>query len=117
MSQIVKLANKLGFIKAAISLGLILCGLIYGLCIFIYRIETRDIAIQALQEKDQALQLQINELSLKTTERDERLMDRIIQAEKNSLVTSTKMDHNFTRLFADLQYIKERLIDKGLSKD
>lgn len=117
MTQIIKLADKLGLFKSIISLGVIICGLIYGLCIFIYKIDTRELTIKTMQEKEQALQSQIDNLALRTDEKYERLMDRIIQNEKNYLVNSTKIDYNFTKLFADLQYIKEKLIDKGLEAE
>lgn len=58
-------------------------------------------------------QIHSNEIS-NLKERTSRLEDRVTLNEKNFNMTSVKLDTTLSRISTDLQFIKQKLIEKGM---
>lgn len=104
-----KIEKNAKSIKIIMNTLMIIAGLVYGFCIFIY------------QSKENSKQ--IYDLKLEMTKHMESsdakyklLENRVIANEKDFERTSTKLDVSLTRISNDLQLIKGHLMQKGLDR-
>ena len=109
MDHIKKIEKNAKAIKSLIGLFILVISLIYGFCIFIYQNK------QCIKDLHN---LEIDLIGFKQEARKEHqdLSDRVNTNEKNFQMTSAKLDISLTKISADLQFIKEHLIRKGLDK-
>lgn len=100
-----KIERNARTIKLVVSLLSILTGVIYSFCIFIY------------QSHENARQ--IDELKHELREQKEvhkTLESKILQNQKDFQLTATKLDVSLVKISADLQFIKEQLMKRGMDK-
>lgn len=124
-SRLKKIESNARAIKTIISLLIVTLGLIYGLCIFIYQSKSNTETIAELKvtlaehksksdTKIQNLETKMLGEYNKLNEKHNRLNERMYQNEKNFEMTAKGLDTSLAKISTDLQFIKERLIDKAL---
>ena len=109
MELIDRIEKNARAIKAVFGLMILITGLVYGFCIFIY--QTKECTRQVNELK---IQMAATDTRNATTHKE--IESRIDQNEKNFQMTATKLDVNLIKISADLQFIKEQLIRKGMDK-
>lgn len=109
MNNLDKIEKNARAIKAVIGLILFLCGLVYGFCVFIYK--TKECSNKVTE-----LTLRIEGMKTASNLKHQELENRIAMNEKNFQMITTKLDVSLDKISTDLQFIKEHLIRKGLSK-
>jgi len=109
MNNIDKVSKKAGIIRSVIGLIVCLSSIFYGVCKYIEETKQCKIDVEYLR-KDLA------EMKQASITKHQLIEDRINQSEKNFQMTTTKLDVALVRISTDLQFIKEQLISKGMSK-
>lgn len=109
MNTVEKVERNAKAIKAVVGLLVVLAGIIYGFCIFIY--QTKE-----CRQKINELNIHIATMDATNNNKHREIDERITQNEKNFQLTATKLDVSLIRISADLQFIKEHLMSKGMDK-
>lgn len=104
-----KIEKNAKSIKVIINVLMIVVGLIYGFCIFIY--QSKENAKQIYD-----LRLEMVEHRKASEAKYKLLEERVNSNEKDFERTSTKLDVSLTRISNDLQLIKGHLMQKGLDR-
>ena len=96
-------------IKTIISLLVVIACLIYGFCIFIYQNQSHSADIIDLKSR-------IAKVEAEATNKHHELEQKIALNEKDFQMTATKLEVSLVKISADLQFIKEHLMEKGMDE-
>lgn len=109
IDNIDKIERNAKAIKTIVSLLIIIAGMIYGFCIFIYQNQTHSSEISDLKTR-------ISTLEALATAEHHKIEQKIAANEKDFQMTATKLEVSLVKISADLQFIKEHLMEKGMDE-
>lgn len=109
MSKVYTIEKNAKAIKALIGLFIFVCSMVYGFCVFVY--QTRECSNKLID-----LSLRVDKMGADNFLKHQEIDNRITQNEKNFQMTSAKLDISLTRISADIQFIKEHLMKKGMDR-
>lgn len=109
MDRVYTIEKNAKAIKTLLGIVVLICSLVYGLCIFVFQ-------TQECTHKLASLTLNVEKMKEDSAIKHTELENRISINEKNFQMTSTKLDVNLTKISADLQFIKEHLMKRGMDR-
>lgn len=109
MNKVYSIEKNAKAIKTLIGILVLVCSMVYGLCVFIFQ-------TQECTHKLASLALNVEKMKADSIVKHTELENRISLNEKNFQMTSTKLDVSLTKISADLQFIKEHLMKKGMDR-
>lgn len=109
MNKVYSIERNAKAIKTIVGFLVLICGLIYGFSVFIFR-------TQECTHKLADLVLDVSKMKTNSDLKHREIEDRITLNEKNYQLTSAKLDVNLAKISADLQFIKEHLMKRGMDR-
>lgn len=93
---------------------------VYGFCIYIYQskmdVHDNTIAIKEMREEIKNHKRECSDRFVAFENEHRSFESRIMQNAKNTEMTAAKIEVSLTKISADLQFIKENLMRKGMER-
>lgn len=109
IEQIDKIEKNAKAIKTITSLLIVIATMIYGFCVYIYQTQTHTKEISDLK-------VRMAKMEAESNTKHHEIDQKIASNERDFQMTATKLEVSLVKISADLQFIKEHLMEKGMDR-